>query len=128
MIRNDRIYVPDGAASEADSRWYLSDEGLLLYSLADETVEIQPSSTAYTRNGVVTDVGYEIFFVEEGTAYISVDFMESFAGVKEAAFRQMKRKEFRQGCIWTATGEPMNRRRQPEKRLCGFWRGSKVRS
>ena len=86
VIRNDRIYVPDGAASEADSRWYLSDEGLLLYSLADETVEIQPSSTAYTRNGVVTDVGYEIFFVEEGTAYISVDFMESFAGVKASSF------------------------------------------
>ena len=86
VTRNDRIYVPDGAASEADSRWYLSDEGLLLYSLADETVEIQPSSTSYTRNGAVTDVGYEIFFVEEGTAYISVDFMESFAGVKVSSF------------------------------------------
>ncbi len=82
VSRDGRLYVPDALASGAGSRWYLSDEGLLLYSLADETVAIEPSSHVYTRGGQTTDVGYEIFFVENGTAYICVDFMSTFEGIQ----------------------------------------------
>ena len=44
VTRNGRTYLPESLAAGADSKWYHSDEGLLLYSLANETVAISPSS------------------------------------------------------------------------------------
>ena len=79
VSRDGRFYVP---VSQSGSRWYYSDEGLLLYSLPEETISVQPGSHTYTVGGNTSDLGYELFYVEDGTAYISVDFMAEFEGVQ----------------------------------------------
>lgn len=86
VFHNGRMYLPEELAAQADSKYYYSDEGLLLYSLAAETVSVQPSSHTYTMGGQTVDTGYEIFYVENGTAYISVDFMSAFTGVQVTGF------------------------------------------
>ena len=86
VSHNGKWYLPADMAAEADCKWYYSDEGLLLYSLAAETVTIEPSAHTYTMGGQIRDVGYEIFYVEDGNAYISVDFMADFAGTKVTEF------------------------------------------
>ena len=75
--KNGRTYLPEGLAAGADSKWYHSDEGLLLYSLANETVAISPASHTYTA---------ELYYEENGIFYISVDFMESFSGIGLTSF------------------------------------------
>lgn len=82
VSHNGKLYLSADMAGLVDCKWYYSDEGLLLYSLAAETVAIEPSSHTYTMDGQTEDTGYEIFYVENGTAYISVDFMEEFSGTK----------------------------------------------
>ncbi len=86
LSRNGKLYLPADAAAETDSKWYFSDEGLLLYSLATETVSIQPGSHTYAVGGQTTDMGYEICFTENGKAYISVDFMAAFTGVQISSY------------------------------------------
>ncbi|MCI8464357.1 MAG: hypothetical protein HFI63_00620 [Lachnospiraceae bacterium] len=86
VTRDGRTYLPEGLASGADSKWYHSDEGLLLYSLANETVKIVPSSHTYQIGGATTDVGYEICYEENGIFYISTDFMEEFSGIQITSF------------------------------------------
>ncbi|MCI8506144.1 MAG: SH3 domain-containing protein [Lachnospiraceae bacterium] len=84
--KNGRTYLPEGIAAGADSKWYHSDEGLLLYSLADETVAISPSSHTYTAGGKTVDAGYELYYEENGIFYISTDFMEAFSGIRITSF------------------------------------------
>lgn len=86
VARNGRMYLPEGLAAGADCKWYHSDEGLLLYSLADETVKIAPSSHTYTVGGKATDAGYEICYEENGIFYIATDFMASFSGIGITSF------------------------------------------
>ncbi|MCI8551211.1 MAG: glycosyl hydrolase family 18 [Lachnospiraceae bacterium] len=86
VTKDGRVYLPEALAAGVDSKWYHSDEGLLLYSLANETVAIPPSSHIYTVGGQTLDAGYEIYYEEAGTFYISVDFMASFSGVKMESF------------------------------------------
>lgn len=86
VSRNGRLYLPVSLASQADCKWYYSDEGLLLYSLANETVRIAPSSHTYTAGGQTVDVGYEIFYAENGIAYVCADFMADFAGTRVQTF------------------------------------------
>ncbi len=93
VTRNGRTYLPESLAAGADSKWYHSDEGLLLYSLANETVAISPSSHTYTAGGKTTDVGYEIFYEENGVFYISTDFMEVFSGIRITSFPGDEKKD-----------------------------------
>lgn len=86
VTRNGRTYLPEGLAAGADGKWYHSDEGLLLYSLANETVAIAPSSHTYTVGGRTTDAGYEICYEENGIFYISADFMADFSGIQVTSF------------------------------------------
>ncbi len=92
VMKNGRMYLPEGLAAGADSKWYHSDEGLLLYSLADETVAVSPSSHTYTAGGKTTDAGYEICYEENGVFYISTDFMSSFSGIRITSFPADEKK------------------------------------
>ena len=92
VTRNGRMYLPEGLAAGADSKWYHSDEGLLLYSLANETVVFSPSATSYTVGGVTTDAGHEICYEENGVFYISTDFMADFSGIQVTSFPADEKK------------------------------------
>lgn len=84
VSRNGRIYAP--VSGNNGSRWYYSGEGLLLYSTAEETVVFEPGAQSYTMGGTTVDTGYEIFFAENGAAYVAADFMAEFEGVRTFYF------------------------------------------
>ncbi len=92
VTRNGRIYLPERLAAGADSKWYHSDEGLLLYSLANETVKILPSSSTYAVGGTTVDAGHEICYEENGVFYISADFMADFSGIRITSFPADEKK------------------------------------
>ena len=92
-VREGRTYLSEELAAGADGKWYYSDEGLLLYSLANEKLAIAPSSHTYTMSGQTVDVGYEICYEENGTLYIAADFMASFAGIRMTEFSSDEEKD-----------------------------------
>lgn len=84
--RDGRTYLPVECAALADPKWYYGTDGLLLYSIADQTIEFAPGVGTYTMSGVTKDAGYPIWLLSDGTAYLSADFLQSFSGVSMTTF------------------------------------------
>lgn len=80
--KDTRTYYSYSIAQAADSKWYLGDQGLLLYTYAGGSASFARNQSAYNIGGVHKDCGYPIWFMENDTAYISADFMKELAGLK----------------------------------------------
>ena len=75
------LYISYSLARSFDSKWYYSDEGLLLYTLADQTVSAAEGETAYSMDGSVYELGQELITIYNDTVYISVDYIEALTGI-----------------------------------------------
>jgi len=81
-----------------DKFWFNMDEGILLLTTADEVVRAQAGESSYTRhaeaipaNGVtpsVVETKTPVFLIENGRAYISLDFAKAFSNFTYELFKE----------------------------------------
>lgn len=58
-----------------NSRFYVSDTGILLYTLPDETVEVSPGQFGWTVAGVTTGTDWPVCFVRDSELYVAVEYV-----------------------------------------------------
>jgi len=81
-----------------DKFWFNLDEGILLYTSADEVVRANADERFYTRHaevapaeGVLPDVimtDTPVFFIENGRAYIALDYAKQFSNFTYEFFKE----------------------------------------
>ncbi len=77
---------------ELNSRFHWdASAGLMLFTTADQMMEITPNSTAYTVDGESFDAGYEIVKTTSGGMYLSMNFLQQYSDLKFETFESPHR-------------------------------------
>lgn len=95
QIVTERALILEGSAyidytlvqSRLNSRFHWdASVGLMLFTTADQIMEIAPNSTIYTIDGETFDAGYEIVKTTSSGMYLSANFMQQFSNLKFEIF------------------------------------------
>lgn len=72
---------------ELNSRFHWdASVGLMLFTTADQIMEIAPNSTTYTVEGESFDAGFEIIKTTSGGMYLSMNFLQQYSDLKFESF------------------------------------------
>ena len=94
-VATERALILEGSAyidytlvqSQLNSRFHWdASVGLMLFTTADQMMEIEPNSTIYTIDGEIFDAGYEIVKTTSSGMYLSANFMQQFSDLRFEIF------------------------------------------
>lgn len=98
VCRNDQVYLPVSTVKAVlNDRFYVSSEGILMYTLPDETVEIAPEQRMWTIGGITTKTSWPVCFEKDGVLYVSVEFASMFTDMRYTLYREPDRLMIYQG-------------------------------
>lgn len=112
-VATERALILEGSAyidytlvqSQLNSRFHWdASVGLMLFTTADQLMEIAPNSTIYTIDGETFDAGYEIVKTTSSGMYLSANFMQQFSDVKFEIFDAPSRVVATKGSVTVTTG------------------------
>lgn len=90
LYENSHVYLSADAVVEfINARFYWNEtENRLSYTLPLETVTVKEGDTSYTENGNSVDMGAPIVFMENGTAYIMLDYVKIFTDIEFKVYEE----------------------------------------
>ena len=89
VSRFDQLYLTvDFVKEKLNDRFYVSDEGVLMYTLPEETVEASPEQREYTIGGETTVTGWPVCFTRDGELYVAVDFVALFTDMRYLSYTE----------------------------------------
>lgn len=95
QVATERALILEGSAyidytlvqSKLNSRFHWdASVGLMLFTTAEQIMEIAPNSTIYTIDGETFDAGYEIVKTTSSGMYLSANFMQQFSDLRFEIF------------------------------------------
>ena len=90
--RFDQFYLTvDFVKAKLNDRFYVSDEGVLMYTLPEETVEVSPEQRQYTMEGKTTKTEWPVCFTQDGRLYVAVEFVALFTDMRYLSYREPER-------------------------------------
>ena len=112
-VATERALILEGSAyidytlvqSQLNSRFHWdASVGLMLFTTADQMMEIEPNSTIYTIDGEIFDAGYEIVKTTSSGMYLSANFMQQFSDLRFEIFDAPSRVVVTTGSVTVTTG------------------------
>ena len=112
-VATERALILEGSAyidytlvqSQLNSRFHWdASVGLMLFTTADQMMEIEPNSTIYTIDGETFDAGYEIVKTTSSGMYLSANFMQQFSDLRFEIFDAPSRVVVTTGSVTVTTG------------------------
>ena len=112
-VATERALILEGSAyidytlvqRQLNSRFHWdASVGLMLFTTADQIMEIAPNSTIYTIDGETFDAGYEIVKTTSSGMYLSANFMQQFSDLRFEIFDAPSRVVVTTGSITVTTG------------------------
>ena len=112
-VATERALILEGSAyidytlvqRQLNSRFHWdASVALMLFTTADQIMEIAPNSTIYTIDGETFDAGYEIVKTTSSGMYLSANFMQQFSDLRFEIFDAPSRVVVTTGSITVTTG------------------------
>lgn len=113
QVATERALILEGSAyidytlvqSRLNSRFHWdASVGMMLFTTADQIMEITPNSTIYTIDGETFDAGYEIVKTTSSGMYLSANFMQQFSNLRFEIFDAPSRVVVTVGSIEVTAG------------------------
>lgn len=92
LCRSDHVYLPvDTVKALLNDRFYVSPEGILMYTLPRETVETAPEQRMWTIGGVTTKTSWPVCFEKNDVLYVAVEYAAMFTDMRYSFYEEPDR-------------------------------------
>lgn len=92
LRRDEQMYLSvDMVKALLNDRFYVSSEGILMYTLPDETIEIAPEQRMWTIGGVTTRTSWPVCFEKDDVLYVAVEFAAMFTDMRYSVYEEPDR-------------------------------------